>query len=220
MAVYAIVPVKVLDNSKRRLSQVLNQQQRKLLTMAMLGDVLTAISSSAIKKTVVVSDDVLVESTAAKYGAIYLKEKGHGLNSAIRSATEWCILNGADSTLVLPADIPLVSALDINSMLALGGKEQSVVVVAPSHNGGTNALFLKPPNAIDACFGARSFRKHVNKALSRCVPLKLHYSNSVAMDMDEKSDLEKLLQTPNGTQSKAYLQQVVAVANAVIAKNN
>ena len=208
MAVYAIVPVKVLGSSKRRLSQILEPQQRKLLTMAMLEDVLGATFSSEVQKTVVVSDDTLVRSMAVQHGAVYLKEKKRGLNLAIESAVEWCVKDGADSVVVLPADIPLLSSVDVNSILELGRAQQTVVILSPSHNGGTNALLLKPPSVINACFGAKSFRKHVSEVLTNHVMLKLYYSNSVAMDMDEKADIGKLFQTPNSTHCRKYLEQI------------
>ncbi len=44
MLVYAVVPVKGLGVSKERLSTVLSPQERKELTLAMLEDVLTALT--------------------------------------------------------------------------------------------------------------------------------------------------------------------------------
>ena len=57
MVVYAIVPVKRIGVSKRRLSESLSPQERKSLTVAMLEDVLKALKASVVTKVLVVSND-------------------------------------------------------------------------------------------------------------------------------------------------------------------
>ncbi len=54
MAVYAVVPVKRLVASKKRLSSVLSPKDRRKLTLVMLEDVLSAIKASRIHKVIVV----------------------------------------------------------------------------------------------------------------------------------------------------------------------
>ena len=69
MYVYAVVPVKSLGASKKRLSPVLSPQERGQLTLAMLEDVLSALQTSIVNDTVVVSDDLDVHDIAGKFGA-------------------------------------------------------------------------------------------------------------------------------------------------------
>ena len=49
-----------------------------------------------------------------------LSRKPAGLNSAVKEATEWCMQQGAQAVLILPADIPLLSSEDVNKIVELG----------------------------------------------------------------------------------------------------
>ncbi len=207
MAVFAVVPVKRLSVSKRRLSGVLNPQERRLLTLAMLEDVLSALKSSVVQNVVVVSNDPLVCQVAVKFGVSYFSVAGVGLNADVGEATEWCVQRGAGSVLLLPADIPLLSFKDVNSIVALG-IEASSVVLSPSLNGGTNALFQNPPNLIPACFGPKSFVKHVREARHKGLRARFYCSVGVVVDVDSAKDLKRLLDIQNSTRSRRFLEQV------------
>jgi 2-phospho-L-lactate guanylyltransferase len=212
MFVCAVVPIKSLDASKKRLASVLNPQERKDLTLAMLEDVLKALQTSTVDETVVISNDSTVLEFAHKLGAAYLAQKTSGLNPAIEEATELCIQKGAEAVLVLPADVPLLSSGDVDKIVELGNCEQQTVVLSTSYDGGTNALFQSPPNLIHACFGPKSFAKHVKEAHKRHVCLKLHYSKGVATDIDSADDLGKLLKTEGNTSCQRVLSQFKLVS--------
>ena len=207
MAVFAVVPVKRLSVSKRRLSGVLNPRERKVLTLAMLEDVLSALKSSVVQNVVVVSTDPLVYQVAVKFGVSYSSVAGGGLNAAVGEATEWCVKRGAGSVLLLPADIPMLSFKDVNSIVALG-IETSSVVLSPSLNGGTNALFQNPPNLIPACFGPKSFAKHVKEAHHKSLRVRFYCSVGIVADVDLAEDLKRLLDIQNSTRSRRFLEQV------------
>jgi 2-phospho-L-lactate/phosphoenolpyruvate guanylyltransferase len=207
VVVYAIVPVKRLGVSKRRLSKFLNPQQRKFFTMAMLEDVLRALKSSTVHEIVVVSSDLNVRMIADKFGVFFFSPSRNGLNPAVEEATAWCIQNQADSVLVVPADIPLLSFVDVNKIVELGNCNGSTVVLSPSYNGGTNALFRKPPNLLFANFGNRSFAKHFRQAKNKGISIKFHYSTSTALDVDCEEDLLKLLESPIANHSKRFLEE-------------
>ena len=115
--------------------------------------------------------------------------------------------------LILPADIPLVSPKDINKIVALGSDKAFAVVLCPSQNGGTNALFKKPPNLIRACFGPNSFRKHVQEACKKQVNVRFYYSVGTATDIDSVEDLKKLNEIENNTVSKQVLEQILKLRN-------
>src|SRR5208283_379288 len=174
MFVYAVVPVKSLGASKNRLSSVLSPQERRQLTLAMLEDVLSALQTSVVDDTVVVSNDLTVHDVVGKFGAMYLAQKTSGLNSAIEEATEWCLQEGAEAVLVLPADIPLLSPADVDRIVKLGNYEKQTVVLSPSYDGGTNSLFQSPLNLIRVCFGPRSFAKHIKEAQNKGVCVRFY----------------------------------------------
>lgn len=204
MGVFAIVPVKRIGVSKRRLSQSLSTQERKALTVAMLEDVLRALKTSNVSKVLVVSNDPNVHPIADQFGVFFFSPVRKGLNSAVEEAFIWCMKNKADSVLVLPADIPLISSKDINAILLLGSYERRVVLV-PSRDWGTNAFFQCPPYLVHACFGPDSFKKHVNEAVSKGACIKYYYSLGAGLDIDSVDDLKVLLKTENNTLSKQVL---------------
>lgn len=206
MDVYAIVPVKKIGVSKRRLSQNLSIRERKALTVAMLEDVLKALKESNVTKVLVVSNDPNVHPIAEQFGAYFFSPLRKGLNSAIEEAFVWCMRNNADSVLVLPSDIPLISSKDINTLVLLGSNERRVVLV-PSRDLGTNAFFQSPPHLVRASFGPGSFKKHLNEAICKGACVKFYYSLGSGLDIDSIDDLQILLKTDLDTLSKRVLNK-------------
>ena len=189
MTTFVIVPVKKLDDAKSRLSLVLLNNERKEYCLKMLEDVLTTVKTTRhIDQTVVVSKDAEVFQVAKSFDAVLLIEGQPGLNQAVSEAISWCTQRGATSTLVLPADIPLVTPMDLNRILSLG--EKAAVVISPSRSGGgTNALLLTPPNVIPTFYGQHSFRRHVMEASMRRIRLRTLRSWRIALDIDTVEDL-------------------------------
>jgi 2-phospho-L-lactate guanylyltransferase len=206
MVVFAVVPVKELGAAKKRLSSILNHEERTLLAAVMLDDVLRTLKSSIIHETVVVSNDVVVQKCSEKFGFSYISQNRPGLNQAINEATEWCVNRKASSVLVLPSDIPLISPENIEKIVELGSNE-STVVLSPSSNGGTNALYQNPPNLMRPCFGSDSFIEHVEEALAKKVRLRFYYSVGTATDIDSAEDLKKLLIIENASKTRQLLKQ-------------
>ncbi len=96
LAVFAIVPAKKLDVSKRRLSSVLFPSERRSLTLAMLEDVLTALKASVVDEIVIASDDPVIHEVADRFGVSYFSASAVGLNIAVEEATNWCVRKHAD----------------------------------------------------------------------------------------------------------------------------
>ncbi len=209
MVIFAVVPVKNLEASKRRLSTVFNPRQRKELTIAMLEDVLRALKSSTVNETVVVGEDEEVRNTAQKLNASYIASTHSGLNPAIEEASSYSLTKNASSILILPADIPLLNSKEINRILELG-QGNSAVVLSPSHNWGTNALYENPPKQIPTCFGPKSFLKHIKEAYLKGVSVRLYFSPGTSIDIDSARDLRKLLQIENTTICKQVLEQIIS----------
>jgi 2-phospho-L-lactate guanylyltransferase (CobY/MobA/RfbA family) len=67
-----------------------------------------------------------------------------------------------------------------------------VVAAAAAGRGGTNALFLKPPDAVGLHFGDRSLAKFEADARSRGVWFEVLDHPDLALDLDEPADLAAL----------------------------
>src|SRR5205814_1389728 len=67
---------------------------------------------------------------------------------------------GCDALLVLPADVPLVTARDVEALLELAEPGRGVALCPDRAGSGTNALLRRPPAAIPARFGPHSLARH------------------------------------------------------------
>ncbi len=208
MVVYAVIPVKTLNESKQRLSSVFNPQERRQLTLAMLNDVLNALKGSKIKKTVISATDPEVHQIAEKLSIAYFSPSQDGLNQAIDQATTWCIKDGADSVLVLPADLPFLTIQEINQVINIGSAESSLIVICPSWDLGTNALFQKSTKQISAHFGPNSFIEHTRQAYCNSVSVWIHFSPGFSTDIDSEKDLRKLFEIKSDTECKKVIEKL------------
>jgi 2-phospho-L-lactate guanylyltransferase len=120
------------------------------------------------------------------------------LNQALASGRASAMANGADALLVLPADLPLLTSEDLYALtapilepLALSDPVEQTgrVVLAPSHDGGTNALLLHPPDVIPFAFGVRSFDRHYAAAEAAGCAVSIVRTPSLAYDLDLPEDL-------------------------------
>ena len=203
---FALIPVKKLSKSKERLSMVFKPEERKRFVLSMLEDILRVTSSSVLHQTVVIGSDRIVQLVAEKFDAYFLPESGGGLNDALRYAVSLCEKRGAKAVLILPADIPLMKERDLNEIIHLSWKAS--VVISPSMDGGTNALMLKPPNVIKTCFGPRSFKKHIDEALKKGIPVRVYRSPGISLDIDSIQDLKTLLKVGKGKACHRFLMQI------------
>ena len=79
-----LIPVKNLSNAKFRLSSVLNLEERHLLCLSMLSDVIRAvINVEQIKKIIVITSDEKIRAYTKKMGIISLNDKKNDLNLAL-----------------------------------------------------------------------------------------------------------------------------------------
>jgi 2-phospho-L-lactate/phosphoenolpyruvate guanylyltransferase len=192
MSLWAIVPVKPLRRGKTRLAGVLSEDEREMLNLSLLGHTLQTIKQAqGIEQILVVSSDPAVLSLAREYGARTVLEDGNpGLNTALQRATMVAQTFSAQGVLIIPSDLPLISKIDIDELIAHAG-ESPVVVIAPDrHNEGTNALLVKPIGLITYQFGELSFSKHCRQAERYKLNLQIVKSDSLGLDLDFPEDLE------------------------------
>ncbi|HJS27248.1 MAG TPA: 2-phospho-L-lactate guanylyltransferase [Actinomycetota bacterium] len=184
------VPVKSLSRAKSRLSPALSDLERGALTLAMLEDVLDASLGVPGWETWVVSPDEVALEIAARRGARPVSEAKPPLANAIRQVESLANDGGAGTLAVLPADVPLVTAETLHVALRTLG----AVVLAPSADGtGTSLLLRRPPRAIPARFGPDSFRRHVQLATERGLPVSVVDRQELSFDVDRPGDILTLL---------------------------
>lgn len=193
-AVHAVIAVKGLQRGKHRLAGVLTDADRRRLIIAMLEDVLQAVRGSNIGPVHVLTQDLSLLPDDVHH----LDDPGLGLNAAIAHAADWLTMHGAKSMLVLPADLPFVSADDIGALLE-AAKDADAVLAPDSERMGTNALLLSPPKLIAPSFGPDSFAIHeqaLRAAQARDVTV--IDRPGLAHDIDLPRHLPALLEKPGG----------------------
>lgn len=199
MKVSALIPVKGFANAKQRLSPLLGAAERGLLAEAMFRDVLRqTLSARGLEKTFVVTADAGVAGIASSLGSeVIIEKEERGETEAVTFACSEMRRRSIDTVLVMPADMPLVRAEEIELLLELASKERLAspfALLVPSHDHmGTNALLLSPPDGIRLRFGYNSFFFHCDQALTRGGALRVLENERIALDIDEPRDLERLL---------------------------
>ena len=189
MGVAAVVPVKDLQGTKSRLAPVLNPAGRAGLTVYMMCRVVAALQEAGIQSICVVSPDRLVLQKAGEKGAATLLQESKGLNPALEEGRRWAMERSASALLVLPADLPLIEAEDIRSIVSGCGDSPSAVISPDAIRAGTNALMLRPPDAIPFSFGIGSFEAHRQAARERDIPLTIVERTHLSFDLDTAGDL-------------------------------
>ena len=191
-AVSAVVPVKDLRGTKSRLAPVLDPGARAGLTLYMMGRVVGALREAGVEDVCVVSPDIIVLNEAQRRGAVPLVQESRGLNPALEEGRRRALDLGASTLLVLPADLPLLDAGDVRAVLEEAGEVPSVVISPDGVRSGTNALLLRPPDAMPFTFGPDSFEAHLEAARSRKLEVRICERCHLAFDLDTANDLARL----------------------------
>ena len=196
MKIFALVPVKRFESSKSRLSSVLNVIERKELSQLLLTNTLSVLTeASAISEIVIVSSDEVAMEIARKNGAEVLRERrDDGVNAAIARADDYSFENGAEATLVIPQDLPLLVAADVNMICRKANDEERCLIVCPSiRYDGSNALLRKPSRLLKTSYDQDSFNAHIRAATKSGIPIKVFLSKRIMLDLDTTEDLKILM---------------------------
>ena len=206
-----LVPVKNLSSAKQRLAAVLDQPSRTALAQAMLHDVLTALHGWKNRPPVaVVTSDPFAMKLADRISISKssptptIREKPGPSRWPPASASS----AASDSTLVIPADIPLIQAWELEEILKHAPAEGSVLVPAADGRG-TNAAFRRPANLFPLRFGNDSFKPHHAAAQATGKPCVVLNLPGIAVDVDNPSDLRRTrMRLPGETRAQAPGPQI------------
>lgn len=192
MTLWAIVPVKPLRRGKSRLAGTLSEDERTELNRALLEHTLETLSElREVDNVLVVSRDPNALNIARNHGARTVQEDGQPhLNTALKRATVIAQLYATRGVLVLPADLPLVTAEDIRTLLDRAVKPPVVVIAPDRHKRGTNALVISPTGLIEYDFGENSFERHCAQVKKSGARLEIVELPSLGLDLDVPEDFE------------------------------
>jgi 2-phospho-L-lactate/phosphoenolpyruvate guanylyltransferase len=193
VSTWVVVLIKDFDSAKQRLRAALGTKSRRAL--ARRNARLAVDAAMAAGRVLVVAGGEEVAEIAAQWGAeVLLEPREEGQNKAAERGIVRAVERGAEAVLLLSSDLPLVTSNSVSALLEAAARHKPPVAVAVPAigRGGTNALYLRPPNAIGLHFGDDSLEKFRDDAAARGVEFVLHHSDAIALDLDEPSDLARL----------------------------
>lgn len=193
MSTWVIVLIKDFDSAKQRLQPALGPKERRAL--AERNARLAVQAAAAGDRVLVVAGDQEVAVLAKAWGAeVLLEPAQEGQNVAAARGIARAVEGRATAVLLLSSDLPLVTIDSVREVLEAGSRIDgpAVVAVPAVGRGGTNALYLRPPDAITLHFGPDSLAKFRNEAERSGVRFVVHDSDAMALDLDEPGDLARL----------------------------
>ena len=137
---------------------------RRALAEAMVTDVLDALRRvAALDEVVVVTAEPAREALAPRATAPSRRTTRRAAASRAPRALGIALgasERGAERVLLVPGDCPALDPREVDALLAGAHDGARVVIVPDRHGTGTNALLLRPPDAIAPSFGPGSRARH------------------------------------------------------------
>jgi 2-phospho-L-lactate guanylyltransferase len=200
--IHVVLPMRTVSGGKARLGEVLDAEEREELVLGLLVHTLAVLGEweHCSHVHLVSPDPVLAAVTRGAAVPVSVhRQSGEGLNEGLSLGVAAAVASGAASLLVLPGDLPylsaaalaeLVLAADAGLAAASGGP---LVAIAPSDaRSGTNALLLHPPDVIAPAFGSDSFEAHLRAAEAADAAVQVVTDPVLGFDLDTPEDLERL----------------------------
>ena len=187
-----MVALKTLSQSKRRLSAVLNDEQRSDLVEAMAQDVLSCLMRHPEIEAVHVvcgegwTRDVFPEGPLVVWQEA--ESHDHGLIAAYEMVAA---RTGAERLLFIHADLPFLGQEDISAVIA-ASLDHHAVFSPDFTETGTNAVLRWRHQSLPLCFGKDSFARHQQAAKAAETRWRVVRASGVARDVDEPEDLDRL----------------------------
>jgi 2-phospho-L-lactate guanylyltransferase len=183
-SVHVVIPFK-LENAKSRLAPVLSHDERRQLALAMLKDVLGAVSGigpvTILYRPGLDSLDLDLDVDVVESSL----ELNDALNTLIEDfqRKEW----PADLLIVM-ADLALLTKDDARRIIQVSGD----VVLSPGRGGGTNMILIRSPK-FRTCYKGISFPKHQEFCGKSGLSTGIYASFRAGCDIDEPVDLAEIL---------------------------
>ena len=192
MSLEAVVALKMLSQSKRRLSSVLNDQQRQDLVKAMAWDVLSCLMAHSDIRTVHAVCGEGWSDGAFPRGQVVVWQEPDCIAGGLIDAYEMVADNTiAERLLFIHADLPFLVKDDISAVITASEERHSVFSPDLAETG-TNAVLRWRHHPLPLCFGEQSFERHKRAAKATGTPWRAVRSYGVARDIDEPDDLRRL----------------------------
>jgi 2-phospho-L-lactate/phosphoenolpyruvate guanylyltransferase len=131
-------------------------------------------------------------------------DRNESETAAIEMATAECERRGYDTTIVIPADIPLITSNELHRVLDAAPAEGALIVPAYDRRG-SNCILRRPASIIPLRFGNDSFLPHCEAMQRTGKELVLLELPGIGLDVDNPHELELLLERDGDTNAQRLL---------------
>jgi 2-phospho-L-lactate guanylyltransferase len=199
---HVIVPFDAVD-PKRRLSPILDGDERAAFARAMLDDVVGTLREAGHEPTVLATGPVDVDATVV----VDDRPLTPAVNARLAGEAECPAPSPETPVAVVMADLALATPAALERLFGAGGDEATApdVTIAPGRGGGTNALVVRDP-AFRVDYHGASVRDHRRIARDAGLATGSVDSFRLATDVDEPVDLVEVLLHAEGTRAAGWLR--------------
>ena len=208
MSVFILVPVKEHGHAKSRMSAILSHRERMELAKTMFEDVARALAGLTVPVVVVTNSHEAARRAKALGWRVLWETQQISESHSVDAASLRLREEGAEAVLRLPADLPLVTASDLELVLSNRLPAPFVVLVPSADRMGTNAVLRSPPDLFPSRFGHNSLVLHIQEASRRQAQVRTLEIPNMALDIDSVCDLRLFLQRPSSTLTYELLTQM------------
>lgn len=186
-ATTALVALRNPGEGKTRLSPSLSRSERAEVARAMARDVTAALADAGVGEVLVVAEGAPADRFARSLGLGVLRDRGPqaDLNSALRDALQ--TVGSERAVMLVCADLPGLRAEDVIRVATT----RADVVVAPTHDGGTGGLLLRPGARFPLAYGPGSAAAHRTRARVAGLRVTEVVSPGFHHDVDEPQHLHQ-----------------------------
>jgi 2-phospho-L-lactate guanylyltransferase len=212
----------LFGRTKQRLIPLLSSHERQALARAMLEDVLSALTRApSLAGVAVITGDADASALAHAAGVRVIADSDNvGTSAAVTIAAKHLEDMGHTDMLVIPADVPLITPADVETLIAAHQVAPSITLVPATADGGTNALACSPLRAVPFAFGEDSLRQHRDAARARGIEPLILTLERIGHDLDRPDDVASFLQHPSPTHTYRCLTGIKAAERLQHAHRN
>ena len=160
-----------------------------------------------VRPCALVTSDPFALNLARQYDFEIIPDPANsGETGAIEMATRLCVARGVDSTLVIPADIPLIQASELDQIFDAARGRVRCWLQPPTAAEPTR-YFAVPPIYFPLRFGNDSFKPHLAAAQATGNLTRFCNCPASQLDVDNPEDLQQLLAHPGETRTQSLIRR-------------